>query len=303
MFILTSHGDYAKATLASCQMITGQLDGFYPVSFNDPMGVDDVVAQYQQIIEQHPEDSDVTIIADIPNGTPANAAHIFQGSHPATKVYAGLSLMTLLAIATGTEPDAAFAQTAELAGEVGKKHRVQAAKTASKPAAVPENHGNPLVNVRVDARLIHGQVATMWTRSVAASRIMIVDDEIVQSEVQKATLKTAVPGGVHLSILTAQGAADRFSKQQYNGQRVFLIVRDVTMLQKLVDAGVAIDKVNVGNMSMQSGATQIAKSVAVTPDDVAVFKHLTDKGVKLYHQMVPNDPQADFNELLAKGSK
>ncbi|WP_054680466.1 PTS sugar transporter subunit IIA [Lacticaseibacillus sharpeae] len=76
MFILTSHGDYAKATLASCQMITGQLDGFYPVSFNDPMGVDDVVAQYQQIIEQHPEDSDVTIIADIPNGTP-QTPHIF----------------------------------------------------------------------------------------------------------------------------------------------------------------------------------------------------------------------------------
>lgn len=301
MYILTSHGEYAKATLASCQMITGELSGFHTVSFVDPMSVDDVVSEYERITNASGSKDDPIIIADIANGTPANAANIFKASHPNTKVYAGLSLMTLLVIATGTDVDEAFAQTSELVGEVGRQPRRMVTSKSKK--AVPVNTGNPIVNIRVDARLIHGQVATMWTRSVSATRIMIVDDEIVKSEVQKATLKTAVPGGVHLSVLTGKGAADRIKSGQYGGQRVFLIVRDINMLKVLVDNGVDLKKVNVGNMSMQTGAIQIAKSVAITTDDINIFKQLSNKGVKLYHQMVPNDQQEDFLELLKKGSK
>ena len=138
----------------------------------------------------------------------------------------------------------------------------------------------------------------MWTRTLNATRIMVVDDQIVQSEVQKMTLKTAVPGGVHLSILTPSGAAKRILAGNYQGQRVFVIVRNPKALQEMVEAGVTLKTVNVGNISMAAGAKQIAKSVAVTPDNIAVFDYLTKHGVELYHQMVPNDQKVAFNTLL-----
>lgn len=303
MYVLTSHGDYARETLASCEMITGKLDNFTTVSFHDPMGLADLDAAYAQAFADRTDQEPFVIVTDIPNGSPANAALQFQHEHPEVRVFSGLSLGLLLAIATGTPIDEAVVQARETLKELTLTggRTVTSPSTDSADGAAEPYSGNPLINVRVDARLIHGQVATMWTRSLNATRIMIVDDQIVTSEVQKMTLKAAVPGGVHLSILTAAGAAQRILAGAYDGQRVFLLVRDPQALEDMVNAGVTFKEVNVGNISMAEGAKQVAKSVAVTPKDVAVFDFLTDHGVQLYHQMVPNDKREDFTALLKKG--
>lgn len=303
MIVLSSHGDYAKSTLASCEIIAGKLSNIQAIAFHDPMGVDDVISNYQTLYDQKKEDEEFLIICDIPNGTPANAALLFQGNHPDAVIYGGLSFALILALATGTEIDTAIEQVNSLTGPIGTHNLIahksnQASRVDDNVEDSMSNTDNPLVNVRVDARLIHGQVATMWTRSVGATRIMIVDDGIVKSDIQKDTLKTAVPGGVHLSILTADGAAKRIKSGKYHGQRVFLIVRDPKMLTKLVNGGVDIKEINVGNLSMSKGAVQIARSVAVTSDDIQTFKNLNASGVKLYHQMVPNDKQEDLFNLI-----
>lgn len=296
MYILASHGDYALATLQSCEMITGKLTDFKCISFKDPMSVEDVVKCYENAIhDQQDSSAEAVIIVDIPNGTPANAAKIFIADHPKVKLYSGLSLMLVLALATGTPIEQAIEQTIEMI-KPGTKPHSKAAPSNEQPPA--KNTGNPLINVRLDSRLIHGQVATMWTRTLNATRIMVVDDQIVTSNVQKATLKTAVPAGVHLSILTAQGAAKRINSGQYNGQRVFLIVKKPQVLEQLVSYEVKLPAVNVGNMSMSEKAKQVAKSVAVTADDVDVFTKLAKKGVIFYHQMVPNDKQEKFIPML-----
>lgn len=298
MFILASHGDYALETLKSCEIITGSLSGFEVISFKDPMSVDDVVRCYRDILKKSNEASEnIAIIVDIPNGTPANAAKIFIADHPNIRLFSGLSLMLILSLATGTPIDEAIQQTIEMTGDTGKTHLKPDPKTSNEKV-ISKNTGNPLINVRIDSRLIHGQVATMWTRNLNATRIMVVDDQIVKSKVQKATLKTAVPAGVHLSILTIKGAAKRITSGQYNGQRVFLIVKKPQVLYQLVNSSVKLPDINVGNMSMSQGARQVAKSVAVTPDDVVIFKKLADQGITLYHQMVPNDKQEEFMPMI-----
>lgn len=298
MYILASHGDYALETLKSCEIITGKLNDFEVISFKDPMSVDDVVRCYKDILKKSNESTkNITIIVDIPNGTPANAAKIFIADHPNIRLFSGLSLMLVLSLATGTPIDEAVQQTIEMTGDTGKTRLKSNSKT-SKEKVIPKNTENPLINVRIDSRLIHGQVATMWTRNLNASRIMIVDNQVVKSKVQKATLKTAVPAGVHLSILTTKGAAKRITSGQYNGQRVFLIVKNPQVLNQLVNSSVKLPNINVGNMSMSQGARQVAKSVAVTSDDVAIFRKLADQGLIFYHQMVPNDKQEEFMPMI-----
>lgn len=303
MYVLASHGTYAEATLASCELIAGKLANFASVSFHDPMSIDDLLSAYEAAYAKESSPANFTIITDIPNGSPANAALAFKHQHPDTQVFSGLSLGLVLALATGTPISEAITQSKAIIKELSlKSEREDISTDTTAPSTNNSLHtGNPLINVRVDARLIHGQVATMWTRTLNATRIMVVDEQIVQSEVQKMTLKTAVPGGVHLSILTPSGAAERILADQYQGQRVFLIVRNPKALQVLVKAGVKLESVNVGNLSMAVGAKQVAKSVAVTPEDVAVFDDLAAHGVKLYHQMVPNDQKVDFMALLKKG--
>ncbi|MFC6169541.1 PTS system mannose/fructose/N-acetylgalactosamine-transporter subunit IIB [Loigolactobacillus jiayinensis] len=155
-----------------------------------------------------------------------------------------------------------------------------------------------IVNVRVDERLIHGQVATMWTNSLKTTRIMVVDDRVVKNSIEKMALKTAVPSGIKLSILTAKGAAERINAGNYIGQRVFLLVKAPQTLKKLLDGGVPLELVNVGNMSQKDGAKSVKKSVAVTDDDIETFHYLDQKGVRLVAQMVPSENAEDFMKLL-----
>lgn len=300
MYVLSSHGNYAKETLKSCEMITGKLADFATVSFHDPMGVDDVVNEYEKLYKDNSSEK-FYIITDIKNGTPANSAMLFKDNHENVKVFSGLSLSLVLTIATGTPIQEAIRENRKVMGEIDP--RAESDQQLDDSNIDTTSTKNPIVNVRIDARLIHGQVATMWTRKLNATRIMVIDNEIVKSDVQKMTLKTAVPRGVHLSILTSQGAAKRLKDKKYQGQRVFILVRDPKVLQELVEQGVKLESINVGNMSMSENARQVAKSVAVTDDDQTVFEYLSSQNVDLYHQMVPNDNKQEFMNLLKKGRK
>lgn len=138
----------------------------------------------------------------------------------------------------------------------------------------------------------------MWTNKLGVDRIMVVGDDIVKSSIQKTALKTAVPAGVHLSILTIKGAARRINSGKYTGQTVFLIVKNPKVLEELSKLQVKLPKINVGNMSSKKDSRQVAKSVSVTDEDVSAFNYLTTHGSYLYHQMVPADDEEDFMKLI-----
>ncbi|MBC2133737.1 PTS system mannose/fructose/N-acetylgalactosamine-transporter subunit IIB [Listeria innocua] len=159
---------------------------------------------------------------------------------------------------------------------------------------------NGIKHVRVDERLIHGQVATMWTNTIKVTRIMIVDDAVVKNDMEKIALKTAVPAGVKLSILTVKGAANNINNDKYVGQQVFLIVKSPHALRGLVDAGVELPQINVGNMSTKAGSRQVKKSVSVTDENLEDFDYLAEKGIKITAQMVPSEDAVDFASLLKK---
>ena len=157
-----------------------------------------------------------------------------------------------------------------------------------------------IINVRIDERLIHGQVATMWTNTLKADRIIVVDDKVVKSDMEKEVLKMAKPNSVKLSILSVNGAAKRIKDGKYDGDKVFLIVKNPRTLVDLVNSGVKIEKINIGNMSTKENSIKVLQSVSVTTEDVEAFQELNEKGIKLYAQMVPTVDPKDFMDSLER---
>lgn len=156
-----------------------------------------------------------------------------------------------------------------------------------------------IVNIRIDERLIHGQVAAYWTRSLGATRIVVVDDFAAKDQIQKMALKMATPAGIKLSILTVPTAAKNLASGKYEGDRVFLIARNPDSLLRVWDEGFHFTTVNVGNMSSKHGSVQVRRTVGVTQHDVDSFRKLVANGVKLTAQMVPSDDIVDFAPLIA----
>ena len=69
--------------------------------------------------------------------------------------------------------------------------------------------------VRIDGRLIHGQVANLWTTKLGVSRIMVIDDKVAASDIEKSGLKLARPTGIDLSVLPEKTAAEHIKRGGY----------------------------------------------------------------------------------------
>ncbi len=154
--------------------------------------------------------------------------------------------------------------------------------------------------VRIDGRLIHGQVANLWTTKLGVTRIMVIDDKVAASDIEKSGLKLARPTGVDLSVLPEKTAAEHIKRGGYDSQKVFIVVKRPQILLDLVNDGVKLDTINVGNMSQTDETTQLTNSINVVQSDVDAFHALHEKGVRITAQMVPGDNAQDFMEILKK---
>lgn len=153
---------------------------------------------------------------------------------------------------------------------------------------------------RIDGRLIHGQVANLWATKLNITRFMVIDDEVAQSTIDKQGLKLATPSGVRLSVLPVAKAAENIKAGKYDSQRLMVIAKKPDRFLELIQEGVDIDVLNVGNMSQTDETKSITRSINVTDKDINDFKEIQNKGVKITAQMVPNDKAEDFMTLLNK---
>ncbi|MGX6970146.1 PTS system mannose/fructose/N-acetylgalactosamine-transporter subunit IIB [Vagococcus bubulae] len=157
-----------------------------------------------------------------------------------------------------------------------------------------------IIGVRIDGRLIHGQVANLWTTKLNISRIMVVDNVVCNNAIEKSGLKLATPSGVKLSVLPVEKAAANILAGKYDSQRLLIVAKKPETLYELVEAGVPIEEINVGNMSQSTTTRSITKSINVDDNDINYFNKLNEKGVKLVAQMVPSDKAEDFMSFLTK---
>lgn len=157
---------------------------------------------------------------------------------------------------------------------------------------------NGIVHIRIDDRLIHGQVATIWTSHFRANRILIPNDEVAVNDIQKQVLRMAAPDGVNTSLINVDKAATNIIAKKYASQRVLLVTNSPIDILRLIEMGVKIEKFNVGNMQKRDGTLQIKKSIWILPEEREAFEKLIEMGVEITAQMVPAEKAPLLSELL-----
>lgn len=153
------------------------------------------------------------------------------------------------------------------------------------------------LNVRIDERLIHGQVAALWTKALRINRIVVIDQEVVKNDMQKMLLKTACPSGIKLSIISPKRAADNFNEGKYNDETVMVIVKSPKTLESIKEEGFVFEDVNVGNITNKPQSIQVTNQIYVDQDIINTFNSLS-KDTHFHVQLVPTDSKKDFMKLL-----
>ncbi len=154
------------------------------------------------------------------------------------------------------------------------------------------------VHIRIDDRLIHGQVATRWSTGLRVNRIMVIDDAVASNPTEKSIVAMAAPAGVRTSILGFDKAVANIKNGNYDGQRVMLIVKSPVTLVKMMEEGVELLPVNIGNMSNRPGTTQYKKSVSMTAEEKEAVDTLLKAGIRVTAQMVPDDPETGIESFF-----
>jgi len=150
---------------------------------------------------------------------------------------------------------------------------------------------------RIDNRLIHGQVATQWITSLGCNVVVVANDKTANDQLAQGLQSMACPASCSPRFWTVEKTINTIHKAS-DSQKIFIVCETPSDVLALVEGGVPIKKVNIGNMHMAEGKKQVAKVVAVDDTDVAAFKKLRDLGVELEIRVVPSQDTEDIEKLF-----
>ncbi len=142
--------------------------------------------------------------------------------------------------------------------------------------------------VRLDYRLLHGQVVFAWTGYVSAQRIIIVDDDAATDELKKSALSLSKPAGVRLNIFTLERALAKMPKVETLNENIMMIFGSVATLKAFCDAYPKIREINYGATANRPGSRQVGDSVFLTEEEVTASKALLDRGIRIFVQQTPS---------------
>ena len=151
--------------------------------------------------------------------------------------------------------------------------------------------------VRIDDRLLHGQVVAGWLRALGARRIVIVDDATARDDFLREVLTLAAPQGVPVEVLGLADGAARCLELASTPEPVIVLARSPRTIVSLRQAGVPIEVVDLGGMGAGPGRRRLHKTISVGPDDLASLRELEEMGTRVEIQIVADDRPIPFRSL------
>ena len=314
--IIASHGEFAAGIKQSGSMIFGEQEKVESVVFMPSEGPDDLQRKLQEAIEKV-DSEEILFLVDLWGGSPFNQANkLFEEAPEHRAIVAGLNLPMLIeayasrfSMNTAHEIAQAIAPTA-IEGvkvrpeELQKKEEVAETQTVAPKGAIPE--GTVLgdgkikfVLARIDTRLLHGQVATNWTKATNPNRIIVVSDSVSKDDLRKKLIEQAAPPGVRAHVIPLDKLVQVYNDPRFGDTKALLLFENPQDALAVIEKGVEIPELNIGSMAHSVGKVQINNVLSVDQADVDTYKKLRDLGVKFDVRKVSGDSPSDLFKLIA----
>jgi PTS system mannose-specific IIB component len=151
--------------------------------------------------------------------------------------------------------------------------------------------------VRVDDRLIHGQVVAIWLKALGAKRILIVDDKTARDDFLREILMLASPPGVPVEVYDVASGIERVREYVAHPDPVFVIMRSPITALKLREAGVEFPLLNVGGIGAGPGRKPLYRNISASPEEIEAMRQLEALGTRVELRIVENDRPVMFTSV------
>ena len=152
--------------------------------------------------------------------------------------------------------------------------------------------------IRIDDRLIHGQVITSWVRVTKANKILIVDDLVVTDPFISKVLKMAAPPGIEVEVYGVDDAVKYILEDGTSNEALLVLVKGPKTIMGLINGGVMINEVNLGGMGAGPGRKKLYKNISTTQEEKSIFKEILDAGTNVFIRIVPDDKPINLKDLI-----
>lgn len=300
-------------------MIFGEQPNVKACTLMPHEGPDDIRKKMEDAIASFEDPEQVLFLIDLWGGTPFNQANaLFDGHEKTWAIVTGLNLPMLIesyasrmSMDNAQEIAAHVMQSAkegimikpeDLAPKEEKKEEV---KSNQPTGAIPE--GTVLgdghikyVLARIDSRLLHGQVATSWTKSTQPDRIIVVSDGVAHDRLRKNMIIQAAPPGVKVNVVPIKKMIEVAKDPRFGATKAMVLFETPQDALKAIEGGVDIKTLNVGSMAHSEGKVAVNKVLSFNQNDVDTYEKLKKLGVKFDVRKVPNDSGENMDAILQK---
>lgn len=319
--LIATHGKMASGIRYTAELIVGKMAEITTIdAYVTPE--DNVEKKFEEYFAQHENDR-IFVFTDLMGGS-VNQKLLGYSQKENVTLITGNNLPVLMQVMMADDDvteeeiqefidDAREElQVVDLGGEKKSPAKENAApaaeKSAPKKAPAPQSYDNSTAKItalRVDDRLIHGQVAMTWTKQLAVQGIVVANDEAANDNTQKMALKMAVPGGIKSLIKPVDEAIRILNNPKASRMRILVLTRTVKDALKIRQSVGEIGFLNVGNTGRFDGIDVSEKlvltpTIMLTKTEQQALKDLVALDPKTCMQQVPNDEQKLVKDVLDK---
>ena len=157
-----------------------------------------------------------------------------------------------------------------------------------------------VVHVRMDNRLIHGQILVAWNSALKLDHIIVCNDLVAQDALQVAVLKAVAPAGVKVSILGIKETVDYCLGPEGEKEQIFILAKFPEDGLGLVENGLNLPVLNLGNQAYVRNSQKVSNTVFLTEPGVKALKKIHESGIKITCRMMPTSSEDEFWPTIEK---
>ena len=216
----------------------------------------------------------------------------------------------------GNMPNISMINLSDLTGGIPNSQKLKKKKPKEEKKVAATSDGQPrgalpegtvvgdgkikYVLARIDSRLLHGQVATAWTKTTGPNRIIVVSDGVAHDDLRKSMIREAAPPGVKANVVPVSKMIQVSKDTRFGNTKALLLFETPQDALAAIKGGVDIKELNIGSMAHSVGKVAVSKVLSLDEKDIETFEELKRLGVKFDVRKVPSDSQDNMDEILKK---
>ena len=154
--------------------------------------------------------------------------------------------------------------------------------------------------IRIDNRLVHGQILEAWVPFIGASHIVVVNDEIAGDLFRESVIRMVVPRQIEMHVHSIEKFSKALVYKNYRRERSIILFDNVNDLLRAYRLGFKFDRLNIGNVHNDNGVYHPTPSISLNEDSVRDLMSLADSGITIEIRCVPRDKPVDFPRAVKK---